>query len=139
MNIKKIKALAFIGWHVVTHFFKKIIPQANKGLPKFLKNYQNDGVFAISPSVRQNMPSFSQCYFCKLCDTVCPDLITHKKILAPSYIVSAFSRSLTDYRYFESQLTCQNCQECETICPQDVPIKTIVEFMQNKAQEIKTK
>jgi heterodisulfide reductase subunit C len=135
MSFKKFKAVSFLGWHVVLHFVKKITTKLPNGMATFLNNYRADRIFAISPAIRAQMPSYSACYACRLCDTVCPELTTKPNLMAPSYIVSSFSRSLPDYAHFNpAHFDCGTCQECDTICPQHVPIRDIVAFMTDKAK-----
>jgi len=129
MNLKKIKAIAFLGLYFVLHIFKKIFKIKQRHKQDFLQSYKADRIFAISPERRREMPDYSKCYQCKLCDTVCPELNTKNRLLAPSFIVGSFSRSLTDFYYYETDYDCTDCQKCEDICPQDVPITKIIAFM----------
>lgn len=130
MDAKKINALAFLGWHFVTHFFKKALRHTGPGDKLFLNSYATDGIFAIDKGTRARMPSFSHCLSCRLCDVVCPEILAKPGLLPPSYMVASFSRSLTDYALFRKEsFDCGTCRECETICPERVPIREIVDFM----------
>lgn len=129
MNVKKIKAVAYLGLHIILHFLKKIFKIKQRHKKDFIQSYKADRIFAITAHQRTEMPAYSRCYQCRLCDTVCPELATNPKLLAPSYLVGSFSRSLTDFYYYETVYDCLDCQKCEDICPQDVPIKEIIEFM----------
>jgi heterodisulfide reductase subunit C len=116
----------------VLHFFKKGERKCGAGYELFLKSYADDGLFAIDSKTRSQMPSFSQCLSCRLCDVVCPQLVANPVLLPPSYIVTAFSRSLPDYALFQkSTFDCGTCRECEKICPEHVPIRKILDFMAN--------
>lgn len=136
MNLKKLKALAYLGWNFFLHFFKKIFTQTpNK--KTFLNYYKPDGIFTIEPLERQNMAQYSQCLTCKLCDLSCPELQMNSKFPGPSYIVQSYSRSLPDYKLLKTQnLNCEKCNICEEACPFHVPIKSIIDFMTQKAQVI---
>lgn len=133
MNAKKFKALLFLGWHFLVHFFKKIFPQA-AGKEKFLDYYRPDRIFPISIQHRKPMPSYSLCITCRLCDTVCPEITENPTLTAPSFLVTSYSRSLTDHVHFAPQgYQCGICRACEKICPQNVPIRAIIDFMSNNA------
>lgn len=133
MKLSKIKSLAFLGYHFFWHFIKKIFNLSPRGLKDFLAAYKNDRIFAISSDERNNLPGFSHCIVCRLCDLACPDLTNGIAMplqrMAPSFLVAGFSRSLTDFIYFKATTSCGDCQACEEACPQDVPIKKIFEFM----------
>lgn len=133
MNAKKFKAIFFLGWHFLLHFPKKIFFH-NGGQKKFLDDYRPDHIFPVPPLHRQPMPHYSLCISCRLCDTVCPEIITHPELSAPSFLVTGYSRSLTDHIHFVPQsYQCGNCRACEVICPQHVPIKAIIDFMSGNA------
>lgn len=139
MDSKKIKALAFLGWHFAMHFFKKGARKRASGYDLFFTSYADDGIFAISSKTRAQMPSFSQCLSCRLCDVACPELSANPSLLPPSYIVVGFSRSLPDYAFFQkSNFDCGTCRKCEEICPEHVPIREIVDFMTSAQQKAPT-
>jgi len=127
--MRKFKALIFLGYHFTLHFMKRFLPFARRGLDEFNKDYRDDRIFAISPEQRELIPHYSHCYSCRLCDTVCPEISQNPAFLAPSFLVSSFSRSLTDFYHFEATNSCAQCSSCETICPQDVPIKRLIDYM----------
>lgn len=136
MNLKKIKAIAFLGFHITLHFFKKIFKIKQRHKSDFIRAYKADRIFAISPKYRSEMPDYSKCYQCKLCDTFCPELASNPELLAPSFIVGSFSRSLPDFYYFQTDYQCNDCQKCEENCPQNVPVREIIEFMKEGKQKI---
>jgi heterodisulfide reductase subunit C len=131
--LRKFKAISFLGCHFFIHMAKKLFFIRSRGKSAFLKDYKPDHIFAISSEQRKLMPNYSSCYHCNLCDTVCPQL---KNNLAPSYIVSALSRSLPDYNLFPTDYDCQDCQKCEDICPEHVPIKKLIEFIKETKQAL---
>lgn len=119
---------------MVLHAFRRIFGLKQRRKKEFLESYKADRIFSISPQQRQNMPDYSRCLYCGLCDVVCPELQIKPQNLSPSYIVGSFSRSLTDYTYFNSDYNCESCGLCQSVCPQDIPIKDIVNFMQEGKQ-----
>ncbi|OVE82045.1 hypothetical protein BVY03_01995 [bacterium K02(2017)] len=135
MLIKKLQALFLLG----TQFFKliicKILRINRRNNSDFLNAYKNDHIFPIPKKHRGLMPDYSKCTYCYLCDAVCPELqIPNSTITPPSYLAGSFSRSLTDYHYFNISQTCSTCQKCQEACPQDIPLKELIELMQIKPQ-----
>lgn len=130
MNLKMIKSLLYLGVYFVLHLLKKLFHLGQRNSTEFKLAYLDDHIFAISAKHRHKMPEYSSCHSCRLCDTVCPELATSPTLLAPSFLVSCFSRSLTDFTYSDTNFSCQNCKLCEEICPQNVPIRSILDFIQ---------
>lgn len=129
MSPKKLAAIAFLGFHLILHFIKKILGRSQRHKHEFIASYRDDHIFPLPPERRRQMYDHSHCYVCRLCDTVCPQIISTPGALAPSYIVAGFARSLTDYHYFNADDGCMDCKMCEDACPQNVPIKEIIVFM----------
>jgi succinate dehydrogenase/fumarate reductase-like Fe-S protein len=131
VGLQKIQALLFLGCHFVKHGVRRLFRISRRGRPHFLKDYAPDGIFAVSPSERRGMPDYSRCVMCRLCDGVCPEISVKSSLLAPSYVVAGFARSLTDFHWFSREsFVCRDCQACEDACPQHVPIRKMVEFME---------
>lgn len=134
MNLKKAKAYGYLAWHVLVHYARFLFPRQRPDLKLFFKHYGAEGIFAVDAATREKMPSFSGCYACRLCDTVCPELAANPRFLAPSYVVTGFSRSLTDYAWFDAaDAECASCRACEDACPQNVPIGDIIAHMRRHA------
>lgn len=137
MNFKKLKALFYLGWHFFMHFIKKLpfFSSRLRGKKAFLSHYKNDHIFPISANERINMPNFHSCYNCRICDTVCPQFDSTDSLSSPSYLVTGYSRSLTDYFHLKTiPLDCQECNACESACPENVPIKEIISFVKNHVE-----
>lgn len=130
MSGKKLKSFIFLGKHFALHFLKKPFKKG-RGLLDFKQSYQKDGIFAVPDKFRVIMPSFSHCMTCKQCDSVCPELNRTPNFLAPSYVVTSFSRSLTTFDLFSQKKCWENCQLCQSACPKDVPLIDLFEFIQN--------
>lgn len=126
MGLKKFKAWVYLLRHVTQHFVMRVFRHASPGLTGFFANYRNDSIFPMSASDRRHMQYYSHCLACRLCDTACPEIA----VISPSYIVSAFSRSLTDFRLLPRNFTCGACALCEAACPEHVPIRRLIDFMQ---------
>ncbi len=136
MNCKKAKALIFLGWHFFIHLLRRafsVFAGPRQALSKsqiFLEQYRSDHIFAITPAERTVMPSFSECYNCRLCDLACPDWNVADPLSSPSYLVAGYSRSLTDFAHLKTvPMSCETCTACEQACPQNVPIKRIRAFV----------
>ena len=133
MNLKKIKATFFIGYHFVLLEVKKLFKLNFKGLKNFTNNYKNDRIFPISKEWRLQMTNFSHCHSCRLCDAVCPAITHDPKQTAPSFLAISYSRQLTDLVYFD-ETNCVDCKRCEDICPQKVPLVSLIRFMKESHQ-----
>lgn len=129
MRLKTITAKLFLAFHLTLHFFRRLFGINKRGKAAFVKNYQADRIFTLNKQQRQDMPDYSRCLYCKLCDYACPSFQSGQMSLPPSYIVGSFSRSLTDYAYFNIDHSCQDCHSCEDICPQHIPINSVISFM----------
>lgn len=136
MSFKKLKGLSFLGSFFSLHVLKKIFRINQRGKKDFETAYANDRIFTISELQRSLMLEYSQCYHCRICDTVCPHITDKPHRPAPSYIAGTFARSLTDFDLFDEKFDCGNCNECEKICPQNVPIKRVVGFIKEGKKKI---
>ncbi len=136
MNFKQIKALSFLGTFFTLHFIKKIFRINQRGKKEFIEDYAKDRIFPISAEQRAQMPGFSRCLSCRICDTVCPKVLEQPQQPAPSYIVGTFSRSLTDFDLFDDAFQCGDCDACEKACPYHVPIKSVIGFIQSGKKQI---
>lgn len=133
VGLQKIRAFSFLGYHFVKHSVRRFLGIKRRGRSHFLKDYASDGIFTVSSSERDGMPDYSRCVMCRLCDVVCPEISVKPSLLAPSYLVMGFSRSLTDYPHFSQEsFACGDCHTCEDVCPQHVPIRKIIEFMEKR-------
>lgn len=134
MNLKKAKAQGFIARHVLLHMLKLLVARPIPGLRRFFERYRADRIFAVSPRIRSLMPDFSSCHSCRLCDAACPQTLSSTEFVAPSYVISSFSRSLTDHGLFAATaFDCADCRACENACPQHVPIPELIAFMRENA------
>ncbi len=133
ISLKKIKALIFLGIHFALHIIKKLFRIDQRKKADFLNAYKEDNIYSIDPKWREQMPDFSSCFHCHICDVYYPNLNSEKK-MSPSYLVGSFSRSLTDFNVLDEALSTKDYEECEKHCPQNVPICGIVEFMKEKKE-----
>lgn len=134
MSGKKLKSFIFLGKHFALHFLGKLFPK-RRGLKEFKESYQKDGIFAVPPEFRMQMPDYSHCMTCKLCDSVCPELLHNTHFLAPSYVVTSFSRQLTNFNLFNQKTCWESCNLCEQACPKDVPLVQVFQFI-NKGKQL---
>ena len=132
MTFKKAKALLFLGFHFLMHLLKRLgrVFSRRSQSQTFFENYRHDHIFAISSDERLSLPAFSECYNCRLCDLACPDWNIAEPLSSPSYLVTGYSRSLTDFAHLKTlPLRCETCTACESACPQRVPIKRVIRFV----------
>jgi heterodisulfide reductase subunit C len=91
----------------------------------------------LSSADKDQMESFSRCFNCGFCDTVCPALLEQprEKFPGPSYLVTTLARSLPDFWAVRLDLSlCDGCKLCQKACPNQVPIKQALEFIHAKAE-----
>lgn len=101
---------------------------------RFKAFYLPDHIFPLTLNHRQKMPDYATCVSCRLCDTACPQVALNPDFPAPSYMVTGFSRSLTDHHLARNyKIRCADCRVCEAICPQQVPIGAIMDFVSHNA------
>ncbi len=131
---KALYATAFLGWHFLKHVGRRLCGIKSPGFKEFLNFYQADKIVPFSPQDKTLLPLLGRCISCGLCDSSCPTLMQNH--LGPSFLPHA-SRSIPDFAgNLPLNLTsCDACAGCETMCPTGVPIKRLMEFIQNKQNE----
>ena len=111
------------------------------GIAAFRSAYDADGLPPVSASERAELPSFSRCIACGLCDRGESERIAasggaYRGVM--SLMLSA-SRSMPDFRaaaYSLSFVTDEVLADKERICPAQVPMRRIALFLRAKADEV---
>lgn len=111
------------------------------GIAAFRMAYDADGLPPVSASERAELPSFSRCIACGLCDRGEGERIgasggAYRGVM--SLMLSA-SRSMPDFRaaaYSLSFVTDDVLEEKEALCPAQVPMRRIARFLRAKADEV---
>lgn len=134
LDKKGLQAIANLVVHFNIHLIKKLWPLREKGLEKFLENYQEDYILALSSNQREDLSSYGKCINCGLCLAQCPVLshITKDNFWGPRNIAISLSRSFPELWAGKDLIfNCLFCSSCEVVCPQGVPISKITSFIRS--------
>jgi hypothetical protein len=130
-------------WLLATAFFKVQIRRLfgrKTGLPVFEANYGPDRLPALSPSEQTQLPRFSGCIACGLCDHGEGERMAASKGAYPGLmqIVLASTRSFPDFDAAACALEHvpdSVLAEKEPICPTNVPFVALARFVRAKAAD----
>jgi succinate dehydrogenase/fumarate reductase-like Fe-S protein len=142
--VKKLLALALLGWralvlHPVAQLFT---PAERKGKRRFLSNYAPEALVPMTAQDRAELPRFSGCVNCGLCDAVCPLVgrAAPHEFRGPSLFALAYSRSTPELPHLRHAVaiveSCGTCHACQEVCPRGVPLLKIFAFTRRKLAEV---
>jgi hypothetical protein len=127
------------GWLLGTSLINTLVRRAfspeSAGLARFHSNYDQDGLCALTPKERLDLPPFSHCIACGLCDQ---GLCMHQQgTVAPSIMrfVLSSSRSIPDYDVADELLLGLDDRvllDAEMRCPTHVPLRKLKAFVAAK-------
>ena len=111
------------------------------GIAAFRHNYDADGLPPVTAAERAELPSFSRCLACGICDRGESERIAasggaYRGVMP---LMLSASRSMPDFRaaaYSLSFVTDEVLAEKEKSCPADVPMRRIAAFLRAKAAEV---
>jgi hypothetical protein len=111
------------------------------GIAAFRHNYDADGLPPVTAAERAELPTFSRCLACGICDRGEGERIAasggaYRGVMP---LMLSASRSMPDFRaaaYSLSFVTDEVLAEKEKICPADVPMRRIAAFLRAKAAEV---
>src|SRR5450432_4459584 len=137
----RLKAILLLALFLAKTLLRRIFTRNKSGIAMFRANYDADGLPPVSPAEREEMPSFSRCISCGLCDRgeaarIAASGGAYRGVMA---LVVAGSRSMPDYRaaaYSFSFVTDDVLAEKELICPTQVPFRSIARFVREKANAV---
>jgi hypothetical protein len=137
----RLKAILLLALYLVKTVFRRLFTHNKSGIAAFRANYDADGLPPVSLDEREEMPAFSRCIACGLCDRGEAQRIeasggAYRGVMA---LVLAGSRSMPDYRaaaYSFSFVTDDVLAEKEKICPTGVPFRSIARFVRDKASAV---
>lgn len=149
LDIKWLHAQINLGWKVVIHYLRKLVPWAPRfGLVRFQENYVVDGLPPASPSFRAQLASApGRCTGCGACDDVCP-IVTddthpdHDTFMGPRAFVVAGARAAPHLGDVEDALrifgdsTCAGCGACDRACPEGIPITRLAAALSDQQREV---
>ena len=142
--MKRVLALLLLGLRaLVLHPLAQLFtPPERKGKRRFLANYAPEALVPMSAGDRAELPSFSGCVNCGLCDAVCP-LVGRAELSewrGPSLFAIAYSRSTPELPHLRAVIAtldaCGVCHACQDVCPRRVPLLDIFAFTRRKLAEV---
>jgi hypothetical protein len=133
----RVLALVVLAWSLVKVLLGRLFGRKT-GLALFQANYDADGLPALLPAEREQVPSFSRCIACGRCDVGEADRIAASGGEYPGLmaIVLASSRSMPDYDAAARSLShvpMDVLAKKEDICPTRVPFVDLAKFVRAKA------
>jgi succinate dehydrogenase/fumarate reductase-like Fe-S protein len=142
--VKRLLALLLLGLRaLVLHPIAQLFtPPERKGKRRFLSNYAPEALVPMSAADRAELPRFSGCVNCGLCDAVCP-LVGRAELRAwrgPSLFAIAYSRATPELPHLRVAIAtldqCGPCHACQDVCPRAVPLLDIFAFTRRKLAEV---
>jgi len=137
----RLKAILLLALYLVKTVGRRLFTRNKSGIAAFRGNYDADGLPPVSPAERAEMPDFSRCIACGLCDRGEAERIAasggaYRGVMP---LVLAGSRSMPDYRaaaYSFGFVSDEVLAQKEAICPTGVPFRAIARFVRDKAAAV---
>ncbi len=135
----RIHALLILAWALVRSLLAPLVG-ARRGLADFRRSYAADRVAPLTPQEREELPKFSGCIACGLCNVGEGASMVRA---AGAYagvmdLMLASSRSVPDYdaavRSFDA-VGDERLAQLEARCPTRVPMRRVAAFVRKKAAE----
>ena len=135
--------LARISRALLLHPLRQLFtPAERKGKRRFLANYAAEALVPMTAQDRTELPRFSGCINCGLCDAVCPLVgrAAPEDFRGPSLFALAYSRATPELPHLRRVIStldeCGSCHVCQDVCPRAVPLLAIFAFTKRKLLEV---
>lgn len=136
----RLKAWLLLTLAMLKSLVKRVLGKAG-GIAAFRTAYDADGLPPVTPQERAELPSFSRCIACGICDRGESERIAasggaYRGVMP---LMLSASRSMPDFRaaaYSLSFVPDEVLADKERGCPADVPMRRIAAFLRAKADEV---
>lgn len=137
----RFKAIFLLTMALLRTLLRLLFRRGRRGIASFRQNYDADGLPPVTRAERDQMPAFSRCIACGLCDRGEAERIARSggAYRGVMNLVLSASRSMPDYRaaaYSVSFISDQELADKEPICPVGVPMRQIASFVRAKAAAV---
>jgi succinate dehydrogenase/fumarate reductase-like Fe-S protein len=125
-------------------FFRQLVRRLTarkSGLAQFEENYAADRLLAMTSEDREQLPSFSGCIACGMCDAIFDayDRTARCDFRGPSDLPIAYTRNLPDYDAlpsYVSNLRKGDLEALERVCPSRIPFRRLALFVERRALDL---
>ena len=138
MTSGRLYALFLLARALLTTIMKRLFGGGLRGLALFEANFEAEHLSKVDPDERRELPSFSRCIACGLCNRGDGARIarSHGAYPGTMSLMLASSRSLPDFAAAGEALawiTDDELAEKERLCPALVPMRRIAGFIRARA------
>lgn len=136
----RLKAWLLLTVALLKSLVRRLFGKAG-GIEAFRANYDADGLPPVSAEERAELPTFSRCIACGICDRGESERIAasggaYRGVMP---LMLSASRSMPEFRaaaYSLSFVSDEVLAEKERACPANVPMRRIAAFLRAKADEV---
>jgi hypothetical protein len=136
----RVKAWLLLTIALLKSLLRRVFGRAG-GIAAFREAYDADGLPPVTAAERAELPTFSRCIACGICDRGESERIAasggaYRGVMP---LMLAASRSMPDFRaaaYSLSFVTDEVLAEKERACPAQVPMRRIAAFLRAKSNEV---
>jgi hypothetical protein len=134
----RLKALVLLALALLHTLWRRARGERRPGLERFIENYADDGLTALSASDRAQMADFGRCIACGRCDRDDGARIAASRgqYQGTMSLVLAATRSMPDFGAAArslAYLTDGDLEKKEALCPTAVPLRRLAAFVRANA------
>lgn len=129
---KRLHARLFMGTQLLRHVLSRLDPTVRKrrGIARFESNFFPEGIFPVSPRLRQILPRADRCLSCDLClvAPIAPPLVSAREL------TMRVLRSPTEWHLVRDRLASRDAyKDAESLCPERIPIAELGDEVRARA------